>query len=82
VKLPRDVSGETLARSLKQFGYQVIRQNGSHVRLTSSERGFEHHVTIPSHKQLKVGTLSAILSEIAEYLEMSRDELAAKLFGR
>lgn len=81
MKLPRDVSGEMLVRSLKQFGYQVVRHNGSHARLTSIERGFEHHATIPSHRQLKVGTLSAILSEIAEYLEMSRDELAAKLFG-
>jgi predicted RNA binding protein YcfA (HicA-like mRNA interferase family) len=68
-------------RSLKQFGYEVIRQNGSHIRLTSNERGFEHHTTVPSHRQLKVGTLSAILSEIAEYLEMSRDDLVAKLFG-
>ena len=81
MKLPRDVSGEILARSLKQFGYQVIRQNGSHLRLTSNERGFEHHITIPSHRQLKIGTLAAILGEIAEYLEMSRDEFAAKLFG-
>lgn len=69
-----------LVRSLRKYGYQVIRQNGSHLRLASSERGFEHHITIPSHKELRVGTLSAILSEIAD-LEMHRDILAAKLFG-
>jgi predicted RNA binding protein YcfA (HicA-like mRNA interferase family) len=69
-------------RAIKRFGYQVNRQSGSHVRLTSSERGFEHHVTIPLHRQLKVGTLAGILSEIAAYLEMDRDELAGKLFGQ
>jgi predicted RNA binding protein YcfA (HicA-like mRNA interferase family) len=82
VKLPRDLSGEMLVRSLKQFGYQIIRQSGSHLRLTSIDRGFEHHVTIPPHRQLKVGTLAGILSEIAEYLELDRDELAEKLFGQ
>jgi predicted RNA binding protein YcfA (HicA-like mRNA interferase family) len=82
VKLPRDVSGEMLVRSLKQFGYEVIRQNGSHIRLTSTERGFEHHITILAHNQLKVGTLASILGDDAGYLEIERDDLAAKLFGR
>jgi predicted RNA binding protein YcfA (HicA-like mRNA interferase family) len=70
-----------VVRSLHQYGYQVIRQTGSHLRPASNERGFEHHITILSHRELKVGTLSAILSEIAEYLEMDRDNLTAKLFG-
>lgn len=52
------------------------------MRLTSSDRGIEHQVTIPTHRHLKVGTLAGILSEIAEYLELDRDELAEKLFGR
>ncbi|HLL16788.1 MAG TPA: type II toxin-antitoxin system HicA family toxin [Pyrinomonadaceae bacterium] len=46
MKLPRDVSGEGLAGSLRTFGYQVTRQTGSHLRLTTAENG-EHHVTIP-----------------------------------
>jgi predicted RNA binding protein YcfA (HicA-like mRNA interferase family) len=71
-----------LVRSLKQFGYQVIRQSGSHLRLTSNECGFEYHITIPAHRQLKVGTLAGIPTEIAGYLEMDRDELATGLFGR
>jgi predicted RNA binding protein YcfA (HicA-like mRNA interferase family) len=69
-----------LVRSLKHFGYQVIRQNGSHVRLTSSERGFEHHITIPAHRHLRVGTLAGILGEVAEYLEIDRDKLVEQLF--
>lgn len=81
MKLPRDVSGIMLVRSLRKYGYQVIRQNRSHLRLASNERGLEHHITISAHRELKIGTLAAILSEIAEYLEMDRDKLAAKLFG-
>ena len=40
MRLPRDVSGEELARSLERLGYIVTRQTGSHIRLT---REGEHH---------------------------------------
>ena len=29
MRLPRDVSGADLVKSLRQFGYQVSRQSGS-----------------------------------------------------
>jgi predicted RNA binding protein YcfA (HicA-like mRNA interferase family) len=58
VKLPRDLSGEDLAVLLRRYGYQVTRQTGSHLRLTSTLKGREHHLTVPSHKTLKLGTLS------------------------
>ena len=82
MKLPRDTSGEELARLLGRFGYRVTRQTGSHLRLTSTLKGREHHITIPAHKQLRVGTLSAILMDVAAYLEMDRSALVEQLFGR
>jgi predicted RNA binding protein YcfA (HicA-like mRNA interferase family) len=80
VKLPRDVSGEDLARALRAPGYLVTRQTGSHLRLTTQQR-VEHHVTIPRHAALRVGTLSAALTDVAAHFETSRDELVEKLFG-
>jgi hypothetical protein len=44
--------------------------------------GAEHHITMPRHATLKVGTLSAILGDAASYLEMDRDRLIEGLFGR
>jgi len=82
LRLPRDLSGEQLASLLVRHGYEVSRQTGSHLRLTSTRREREHHVTIPRHGALRVGTLSAILAEIGAYLEMSRDELLETLFER
>jgi hypothetical protein len=35
----------------------------------------------PSHDQLKVGTLAAILGDVAEHLKVSREELLRRLFG-
>jgi predicted RNA binding protein YcfA (HicA-like mRNA interferase family) len=80
LKLPRDLSGLELARALRKVGYRVTRQTGSHMRLTTSERG-EQHVTIPAHESLRIGTLAGILGDVAEHLNLTRDELARRLFG-
>ena len=81
MKLPRDVGGQSLAKLLGRYGYHVTRQEGSHLRLTSTARGVEHHITIPAHREMKVGTLAKILAEVAAYLEMSRSDLEQELFG-
>ncbi len=81
MRLPRDLSGQQLARSLRQYGYEVTRQTGSHLRLTSKIRGTEHHITIPTHNPLKIGTLSAVLADVASYLEMDPSALANELFS-
>ena len=81
MRLPRDLSGKELAVLLRRYDYQVTRQTGSHMRLTTTEGG-EHHITIPHHKSLRVGTLSAILRDVAEPLGISRQELQEALFGR
>ena len=75
MKLPRDTGGAELAALLVRYGYQITRQTGSHMRLTSSLKGKINHVTIPQHKPLKIGTLSAILNEIAAYLEIEKEQL-------
>ena len=80
MKLPRDINGEELAHILERHGYQITRQTGSHIRLTSITKDTEHHITIPRHKPLKVGTLSSILSEVASYLEVDRKAFVTKLF--
>ena len=80
MKLPRDLSGSDLASRLKRLGYEVTRQSGSHLRMTSVAKGREHHVTVPMHRTLRVGTLSDILADVASYLEMDKEELANRLF--
>jgi predicted RNA binding protein YcfA (HicA-like mRNA interferase family) len=79
VKLSRDTSGAKLAKALKALGYQVTRQTGSHMRLTTTDGG-EHHVTVPRHDPLRIGTLAAILDDVAMHFGISRDELMEKVF--
>ena len=78
MKLPRDLSGERLARALARLGYSITGQTGSHLRLTMEREG-EHHITIPRHESLRVGTLSAILNEVAAHLGLTREELIERL---
>ncbi len=80
MKLPRDLSGEELAKALEKFGYMVDRQTGSHIRLTTQENG-EHHITIPNHSPIKIGTLSAILRDIENHFDVTREELLTQLFS-
>ncbi len=80
MKIPRDISGQDLIKYLKEFGYVVTRQSGSHIRLTTNHNG-EHHITIPNHSPMKIGTLSAILSDIAIHFHKSKEEVVKELFG-
>ena len=80
MRLPRDLSGNDLAQVLGQLGYSITRQAGSHLRLTTLQHG-DHHVTIPQHSPLRIGTLSAILADVATHFKISRDQLLSRLFG-
>ena len=82
VKIPRDISGVELARLLSKYKYKVVRQTGSHIRLVSDFKKIEHKITIPAHKHIKIGTLNNILTNISEYLGMSKQELVKELFKK
>ncbi len=67
-------------QALQVLGYRVTRQSGSHIRLATNERG-EHCVTVPDHDSLRVGTLGGILTDVASHFDLTREELAKRLFG-
>jgi len=79
MRIPRDLSAQDLITALKKLGYEVTRQKGSHLRLTTIEEG-EHHITIPMHKLLRIGTLAGILGDVAEHFHIPREELLRRLF--
>lgn len=79
MRTPRDINGAQLVKALKKLGYAPTRQSGSHIRLITSESG-THHVTIPEHRPIKIGTLSAILKDVAEHHGMSKGQLIQRLF--
>ena len=79
MKLPRDLTGAQLIAALGRVGYRVTRQAGSHVRLRL-DTDPAHHITVPAHDPLRVGTLAAILGDIAAHLKLDREQLLKLLF--
>jgi len=57
------VSGKQVIRALEKFGYEVVRQKGSHVRLRHASDSFRVPVTVPMHDELAFGTLKRILQD-------------------
>jgi predicted RNA binding protein YcfA (HicA-like mRNA interferase family) len=79
MKIPRDIGASELIRALRVLGYESVRQDGSHIRLTTTLGG-THHVTIPNHRPLKTGTLlGGVLKPVAAHHKLTVDELLAKL---
>lgn len=72
-RLPRDCSGQKLARALESFGYHVVRQRGSHIRLHSDK--YDHSITIPDHDAIRVGTLNSILNDVTTRTGVTRQSL-------
>lgn len=79
MSLPRDLSAREFINALARIGYAVVRQSGSHVRLTSNAGGAQHHVTVPNHDPIKIGTLGAILNNIAAHRNITRQQLLDEL---
>jgi len=68
MKTPRDISGKDIIKALKTYGYEVVRQNGSHIMITTQREG-EHHLAIPNHNPLKIGTPNAIIARLPVILK-------------
>jgi predicted RNA binding protein YcfA (HicA-like mRNA interferase family) len=64
MKVPRNVEANDLINLLKRYGYDVIRQTGSHIRLSKKFDEGEHDITVPNHKPIKIGTLQNIVKDI------------------
>ena len=80
MRLPRDLSGRELGKKLDRVGYRFTRQVGSHMRFARMEPP-QHSITIPDHKELRLGTLRQILVDVAGRLDMAVDELIGVLLA-
>ena len=79
MKLPRDLNGQALAKSLcKNWGYIEIHQTGSHIIL-QTEQPIHQRIAIPSHKSLRIGTLHSILKSVANHKGVSLQEVLDKI---
>ncbi len=65
----RRLSGPEVITIFERFGFRRAHQRGSHVRLTRMTATGQHQaLTVPEHRQLKPGTLRAILSQASQFI--------------
>ena len=70
----RRMSGREVIAVLESFGFQVLSQRGSHVKLRrTAPTGESENLTVPDHREIDTGTLCAIIRQATRYLSM--DEL-------
>jgi len=74
MKVPRDINAERLITAMKRIGYTVVRQTGSHIRLSKKSETGEHNITIPNHKPIKIGTLHGIASDLCNFNKITIQE--------
>lgn len=79
MKLPRNLNGVDLAKSLCQhWGYIQVHQTGSHIILDTEDPSHQR-IAIPAHKSLRVGTLNHILKSIAHHKQINRQDILCKI---
>lgn len=59
----KQLSGKEIVKIFESYGFVLKRIKGSHVRLTLVTKESSHHITIPLHDKLKIGTYDNIVKE-------------------
>ena len=66
---PKILSGDDLRRIFRLFGFEVVTQRGSHVKLRRLlSDGTRQTLTIPNHRKLDRGTTVAIYRQALRYI--------------
>ena len=62
------LSGKNVIEILEDFGFSVIGQKGSHVKLRRIENNHKQTLTVPNHFELDKGTIKAIFDRASRYI--------------
>ena len=80
-KIPRNISGKKLVKILYKIGYRETRRTYTHIRLSQKNpHNQEHHITIPDHNDIKIGTLNNIINDLSDHLRIEKKKLIEELF--
>jgi len=65
----RGLSGPEAVSVLQRFGFFILLQRGSHIKLRRvTSDGEKQTLTIPNHRQLDTGTCHAIFRQACRYV--------------
>jgi predicted RNA binding protein YcfA (HicA-like mRNA interferase family) len=67
------LSGSEVIKVFSKFGFEILSQKGSHIKIRRFLNNQKETLIIPDHKQLDTGTLRAIIKQASKYIP--QDEL-------
>ena len=53
-----------------QFGFVIVSQRGSHIKLMRMVQSQKQILTIPNHTELDTGTCKAIMRQASRYISL------------
>lgn len=59
----RVFSGQTLCDLLEQYGFELVRQRGSHAIMQKQTDAGMVSVPVPMHREIRTGTLQSIIRQ-------------------
>lgn len=65
------LSGKDLIKIFILFGFEILSQKGSHIKLCRKFEGLNQVLVVPNHHELDVGTLKAIFRQASKYVSES-----------
>ncbi|AFH48697.1 Hypothetical protein IALB_0985 [Ignavibacterium album JCM 16511] len=65
------LSGVDLIKLFEDFGFSVISQKGSHIKILRLHQGERQVLVFPNHKEIDKGTLKAIYRQATKYIPES-----------
>lgn len=57
------LSGKDVCKLLSQYGFNEVRQKGSHIILQKKTEESTITIPVPNHSELKIGTLQSIIRQ-------------------
>jgi predicted RNA binding protein YcfA (HicA-like mRNA interferase family) len=66
----RVLSGKDIIEICFRFGFSVISQKGSHIKLARIKSGLKETITVPNHRELDKGTTKAIHRQLSKYVDL------------
>ena len=67
----RVLSGKKLISFFENFGFKIISQRGSHIKMTRI-LSVTQTLVVPNHKSISKGTLKEIYTQASAYIPESR----------
>jgi predicted RNA binding protein YcfA (HicA-like mRNA interferase family) len=62
------LSGNDLVSVFRSFGFSVVKQQGSHIKLRRFVEENKQILTVPNHKELDKGTTKAIVQQAQRFI--------------